>query len=31
MSRVGKKAIPIPNGVTLAQDGLTVRAKGPLG
>jgi large subunit ribosomal protein L6 len=31
MSRVGKKAIPIPKGVTLVQDGLNVRAKGPLG
>lgn len=31
MSRVGKKLIPIPKGVTLAQDGEEVRAKGPLG
>ncbi len=31
MSRVGKKAIPIPKGVSLVQDGNTVLAKGPLG
>ena len=31
MSRVGKKAVPIPKGVTVVQDGNTVRAKGPLG
>ncbi len=31
MSRVGKKMIPIPKGVTLVQDGEMVRAKGPLG
>jgi large subunit ribosomal protein L6 len=31
MSRVGKKPIPIPDGVTLKQEGDLVRAKGPLG
>jgi large subunit ribosomal protein L6 len=31
MSRVGKKPIPIPNGVTLKQEGTLVQAKGPLG
>jgi large subunit ribosomal protein L6 len=31
MSRVGKKPIPLPKGVTIAQDGENVRAKGPLG
>ena len=31
MSRVGKKPIPIPDGVTLKQEGELVRAKGPLG
>lgn len=31
MSRVGKKPIPIPDGVTLEQEGPVVRAKGPLG
>jgi len=31
MSRIGKKAIPIPNGVTLTLDGQTVTVKGPKG
>ena len=31
MSRVGKKPIPIPDGVTLKQEGTLVRVKGPLG
>jgi large subunit ribosomal protein L6 len=31
MSRVGKKIIPIPNGVELKVDGRTVSAKGPKG
>ncbi|MBD3161795.1 MAG: 50S ribosomal protein L6 [Candidatus Eisenbacteria bacterium] len=31
MSRVGNKLIPIPEGVTLSQDGRVVRAKGKLG
>lgn len=31
MSRVGKKAIPIPAGVKLSQEGDSVRAQGPLG
>jgi large subunit ribosomal protein L6 len=31
MSRVGKKPIPIPTGVTILHEGDTVKAKGPLG
>ena len=31
MSRVGKKLIPIPKGVTVTQEGEVVRAKGPKG
>ena len=31
MSRIGKKPIPIPAGVTVAVDGSTVRIKGPKG
>ncbi len=31
MSRIGKKPIPIPQGVTVAVDGSTVRVKGPKG
>jgi large subunit ribosomal protein L6 len=31
MSRIGKKAVPIPNGVTLTLDGQTVTVKGPKG
>jgi large subunit ribosomal protein L6 len=31
MSRVGKKPIPIPQGVKIQLDGLTVRAEGPKG
>jgi large subunit ribosomal protein L6 len=31
MSRVGKKAIPLPKGVTIVQEREQVRAKGPLG
>ena len=31
MSRIGKKPIPIPTGVTVAVDGNTVRVKGPKG
>lgn len=31
MSRIGKKPIPIPKGVTVTQDGPVVRAQGPLG
>lgn len=31
MSRIGKKPIPIPAGVTVAVDGNTVRVKGPKG
>jgi large subunit ribosomal protein L6 len=31
MSRIGKKAIAIPSGVTLAVDGQTVSVKGPKG
>jgi large subunit ribosomal protein L6 len=31
MSRIGKKPIPLPAGVTLAVDGRTVRVKGPKG
>jgi len=31
MSRVGKKAVPIPSGVTASVDGQTVKVKGPKG
>jgi large subunit ribosomal protein L6 len=31
MSRIGKKPIPIPNGVTVTLDGQTVAVKGPKG
>jgi large subunit ribosomal protein L6 len=31
MSRIGKKPIPIPAGVTVSVDGTTVRVKGPKG
>ncbi|MFC5068179.1 50S ribosomal protein L6 [Flaviflagellibacter deserti] len=31
MSRIGKKAIPVPQGVTASVDGQTVRMKGPKG
>ncbi|MEO1135954.1 MAG: 50S ribosomal protein L6 [Pseudomonadota bacterium] len=31
MSRIGKKAIPVPGGVTVNIDGQTVSAKGPKG
>jgi large subunit ribosomal protein L6 len=31
MSRIGKKPIPIPQGVKVQLDGLTVRAEGPKG
>ncbi|MFN4289218.1 MAG: 50S ribosomal protein L6 [Brevundimonas sp.] len=31
MSRIGKKPIPVPNGVTLSLDGQTVSVKGPKG
>jgi len=31
MSRIGKKAIPVPKGVTLTLDGQTVGVKGPKG
>ena len=31
MSRIGKKPIPVPKGVTTTVDGLTVRVKGPRG
>ena len=31
MSRVGKKAVPIPSGVTASVDGQTVNVKGPKG
>lgn len=31
MSRIGKKVIDIPNGVTVDVQGLTVQVKGPLG
>ena len=31
LSRVGKKEIPVPRGVTVTVDGLNVRAKGPRG
>src|SRR5580700_8281124 len=31
MSRIGKKAVPIPSGVTANVDGQTVKVKGPKG
>ena len=31
MSRIGKKPIPVPSGVTVTVDGATVRVKGPKG
>jgi large subunit ribosomal protein L6 len=31
MSRVGKKAVPVPSGVTASVDGQTVKVKGPKG
>jgi len=31
MSRIGKKPVPIPKGVTVTVDGLTVKVKGPRG
>jgi large subunit ribosomal protein L6 len=31
MSRIGKKAVPIPSGVTVTLDGQTVTVKGPKG
>jgi large subunit ribosomal protein L6 len=31
MSRIGKKAVPVPAGVTLSLDGQTVTVKGPKG
>jgi len=31
MSRIGKKAIPVPQGVTVTVDGQAVKAKGPKG
>ena len=31
MSRIGKKPVPAPNGVTVSVDGQTVKAKGPKG
>jgi large subunit ribosomal protein L6 len=31
MSRIGNKAVPVPNGVTATVDGQTVSAKGPKG
>ena len=31
MSRIGKKPIEIPQGVTVTLEGNTVKAKGPLG
>jgi large subunit ribosomal protein L6 len=31
MSRIGKKPVPIPKGVTVNVDGLSVRVKGPRG
>ena len=31
MSRIGKKPIPVPNGVTVTVDGSTVKVKGPKG
>ena len=31
MSRIGKKPVPVPSGVTVTVDGQTVKAKGPKG
>jgi large subunit ribosomal protein L6 len=31
MSRIGKKPVPVPQGVTATVDGQTIRAKGPKG
>jgi large subunit ribosomal protein L6 len=31
MSRIGKKPVPVPSGVTVTVDGQTVRVKGPRG
>jgi large subunit ribosomal protein L6 len=31
MSRIGKKAVPVPSGVTASVDGQTVKMKGPKG
>ena len=31
MSRIGKKPVPVPSGVTASLDGQTVKAKGPKG
>ncbi|MEM9015250.1 MAG: 50S ribosomal protein L6, partial [Pseudomonadota bacterium] len=31
MSRIGKRPIPVPGGVTVTVDGQAVRAKGPKG
>jgi large subunit ribosomal protein L6 len=31
MSRIGKKPVDVPNGVTVTIDGQTVKAKGPKG
>ncbi|MBI1366442.1 MAG: 50S ribosomal protein L6 [Alphaproteobacteria bacterium] len=31
MSRIGKKPVPVPKGVTVSVDGQTVKAKGPKG
>ncbi len=31
MSRIGKKSVPVPKGVTASVDGQTVKAKGPKG
>ena len=31
MSRIGKKAVPLPSGVTAAIEGQTVKIKGPKG
>ena len=31
MSRIGKKPVPVPKGVTVTVDGLTVKVKGPRG
>ena len=31
MSRIGKKAVPLPKGVTASVDGRTVKVKGPKG
>ena len=31
MSRIGKKPVPVPKGVTVSVEGLTVKVKGPRG